>query len=149
MEELLIAAAVLAAVRYFGSSSTPSVLTSTPAPSPPSSTPIDQLLAQGYWFDANGTLRKPSSGAGLSLSGGYQLTPASTQLAVPSYTATAISQPTFVAPPPVPQAAPYVSGGIAGTAFSGGNPYGSALRPGVSAGTGTTVIPTFIRPVAL
>jgi len=135
MEELLIAAAVLAAVLYFGRSGTPSVLTSTPAPQPPSS-----------------PLVSPDAG---SISGGYQLTSQATNLANPGGYSPKLTSPnslfvgTFIAPPPIPQASPYISGGIAGTAFSGGNPFGSALRPGVSAGTGTTVIPSIFRPVAL
>lgn len=132
MEELLLAAVVLAAVLYFGSPSTPSVLVSTPAPLPPASPLIS--------FDTGST------------SGGYRLTSAATNLSPGGYSpklasANSLFAGLFVAPPPVPQASPYVSGGIAGTAGSGGNPLGSALRPGVSAGTGTTVISDLLRPV--
>jgi hypothetical protein len=135
MEELLIAAAVLAAVLYFGSSSTPSLLTSTPAPSPPSSALV-------------------SSDTGAT-SGGYQLTPQATNLANPGGYSQKLTAPnglyiqSYVAPPPTPAASPAFWGGIAGTAFAGGNPFGGALRPGVSAGTGTTVVIPLLRPVAL
>jgi len=135
MEELLLAAAVLAAVLYFGSSSTPSVLVSTPANLPPSSPLIS--------FDGGGT------------SGGYQLLPAATGLSTGGYSPKLASPNslflgTFIAPPPAPLPSPWVSGGIAGTAGSGGNALGSALRPGVSAGTGTTSVNaySFLRPVA-
>lgn len=135
MDELLLAAAVLAVVLYFGSPSTPSVLVSTPSPLPPSSPLIS--------FDSGST------------SGGYQLTSAATNLANPGGYSPKLASPntlftgTFVAPPPVPLPSPWVSGGIAGTSGSGGNPLGSALRPGVSGGTGTTSLNVVFRPVAL
>jgi hypothetical protein len=134
MDELLIAAAVLAVVLYFGSPSKPSLLVSTPANSPPASPLVS--------FDGSAT------------SGGYQLTSAATNLSTGGYSPRLASLNslflgTFIAPPPVPQPSPWVSGGISGTAGSGGNPLGSALRPGLSSGTGTTSLNRLLRPVAL
>lgn len=56
--------------------------------------------------------------------------------------ATAAGLASTFASPPVPAPPPVQRGGVAGTVGSGGKPLGSALRTGVSSGTGTTVVGT-------
>ena len=134
MEELFLAAAVLAAVLYFGSSSTPSVLVSTPANLPPSS-PLISFDEGGPRAATSCCPRRRVYRRGLLAQARLS------QLALSRHVHRAAAGAA---------ASPYVSGGIAGTAASGGNPFGSALRPGVSAGTGTTSVNSFsfLRPVA-
>lgn len=139
--------------------------TALPGPLPAN---LQTLLAQGYTIDANGQLRKPASSGPLTggayliapVSSSYQTVPASTSLATGLRTVrqvrngvvrtymvdangSAVTGLRVVAAPtatPTPQASPNVVGGIAGGGGTGGIPLGGALVPGVSYGTGTTVI---------
>lgn len=54
----------------------------------------------------------------------------------------AVSPSTPLPPPP-----PYVFGGIASGFAAGGNPLGGLVRPGLSLGTGTTVVIPAVTPV--
>ncbi len=57
---------------------------------------------------------------------------------------TAAQLAAFLPPPALPNPPPYVIGGIGGGVGTGGNPLGGPLRPGISAGTGTTSVPIVI-----
>lgn len=148
MGELLIAivgVVVLVHLASAGSSST-QVPTQTPPPPVPTAARIGD-------FSIQGVLPAPVSSS-------FQTVPASTSLATGLRTVrqvrngvvrtymvdangSAVTGLRVVAAPtatPTPQASPNVVGGIAGGGGTGGIPLGGALVPGVSYGTGTTVI---------
>ena len=122
--EVVIGLGVLAALYFLSNKAPAPTGTTTPALPSTVASPIIQSAAM--------------------VSGGYQLTPDGSMLASPNGVQLAavsqsglpsISPPTTLPPPP-----PYVSGGIGGGVGTGGNPLGGVLRPGVSSGTGTTVV---------
>lgn len=124
--EFVIGALIVGALLYFNSNAAPPAGVVTPS--------------------LPGAVPSPIVPSSVMVSGGYQLTSESTMLAsgvvglfgpVSGASQGSIAQPTTLPPPP-----PYVSGGIAGSVGSGGNPLGGALVPGVSAGSPTTSLPT-------
>jgi hypothetical protein len=130
LEDILIVAGVVAVLLYFGSASAaPAVAVVPPAAPVPTATAILT--------------------GGAPVSAGYQIPPPATALQSifsPFFSrnaASAAKLASTVSSPPIPVPPPAYSGGIGGTVGTGGVSLGSVLRPGVSAGTGTTSINPF------
>jgi hypothetical protein len=153
VEIVLIAAAAAALYVFSRPKAQTTTDVTTPAPAPATALAIPSPMT--------------FSGAGSIVSGGYQIaphnstwgnpmllgkganagawfgTPADPSASIANAVATsAATLASTIASPPVPAPAPVQRGGIAGTVGTGGLPLGSALRTGLSSGTGTTVVGT-------